>query len=53
MQGTLWGFFIANSAHRELSLAGVVEHQIPHVVSKLTKSIAKRNCPQDRGWRGF
>ena len=53
MQSTFRVFLIAISAHQTLSLACFVEHQMPHVVSKLTKPIAKRNCFQIRCWRGF
>ena len=44
MQSTLRDLLIIISAPMVLSLAGVVEHRMLHVVSRITKPIAKRNC---------
>jgi hypothetical protein len=53
MQSTFWIFLIATSVHHTLSLECFAEHQMRHVMSELTKAIAKRNCSQDRCRRGF
>jgi hypothetical protein len=53
VQSTFWVFLIAISVHHTLSLARFVEHQTPHVISKLTESILKRNCSQNRSWESF